>query len=180
MIPSSSSDGPIVFEPRRAASSAASLIKLARSAPVKPGVAAASTSRSIALSSGLPFACTSRICWRPLRSGRSTTICRSKRPGRARRGAGAGPQQRRVEDVGPVRGRDQDDVVLQFEPVHLDEELVQGLLALVVPAAEPGAAVAADSIDLVHEDDARGGLLGLLEKVADARGANADEHLDKV
>ena len=83
---------------------------------------------------------------RPVRSGRSTTICRSKRPG---------AQQRRVEDVGPVRGRDQDDVVLQLEPVHLDEELVQGLLALVVAAAEAGAAMAADRVDLVHEDDAR-------------------------
>src|SRR6266496_365799 len=92
----------------------------------------------------------------------------------------AGAQQCRVEDVRPVRGRDQDDVVLQLEPVHLDEELVQGLLALVVTAAEAGAAVAADGIDLVHEDDARGGLLGLLEEVADARGADADEHLDKV
>src|SRR5207247_6730673 len=88
--------------------------------------------------------------------------------------------QRLVEDVRRVRGRDQDDVVLQLEPVHLDEELVEGLLPLVVTAAEAGAAVAADSIDLVHEDDARGGLLRLLEEVADARGADADEHLDEV
>ena len=92
----------------------------------------------------------------------------------------AGAQQRRVEDVGPVRGRDQDDVVLQLEPVHLDEELVQGLLALVVPAAEPGAAVSPDRVDLVHEDDARGRLLRLLEQVAHTRGADADEHLDEV
>ena len=89
-------------------------------------------------------------------------------------------QQRRVEDVGPVRGRDQDDVVLQLEPVHLDEELVQRLLALVVAAAEAGAAVAADGVDLVHEDDARRRLLGLLEEVAHARRADADEHLDEV
>ena len=92
----------------------------------------------------------------------------------------AGAQQRRVEDVGPVRGRDQDDVVLQLEPVHLDEELVQGLLALVVPAAEAGSAMAAHSVDLVHEDDARGRLLRLLEQVAHTRGADADEHLDEV
>src|SRR6266542_3512346 len=77
-------------------------------------------------------------------------------------------QQRRIEDVRPVRCSDEDDVVLQLEPVHLDEELVQGLLALVVPAAETGAAVAADRVDLVHEDDARSGLLRLLEQVAHA------------
>ncbi len=92
----------------------------------------------------------------------------------------AGAQQRRVEDVRPVRGRDQDDVVLQLEPVHLDEELVQRLLALVVTAAEAGAAMAADGVDLVHEDDARRRLLRLLEEVAHTRGADADEHLDEV
>ena len=89
-------------------------------------------------------------------------------------------QQRRVEDVGPVRRGDQDDVVLHLEAVHLDEQLVQRLLALVVAAAETRAAMPADGVDLVHEDDARRGLLGLLEQVADARGADADEHLDEV
>ena len=92
----------------------------------------------------------------------------------------AGPQQRRVEDVGPVGGRDQDDVVLHFEAVHLDQQLVQRLLALVVTAAHAGAAVAADGVDLVHEDDAGRVLFGLLEEVADAAGADADEHLDEV
>ena len=91
-----------------------------------------------------------------------------------------GAQQRGVEDVGPVGGRDEDDVVLHLEAVHLDEQLVERLLALVVTAAEAGAAVAADGVDLVHEDDAGGVLLGLLEQVAHARGAHAHEHLDEV
>ena len=89
-------------------------------------------------------------------------------------------QQRRVEDVGPVGGGDQDDVVLHLEAVHLDQQLVERLLALVVAAAEAGAAVAADGVDLVHEDDAGRVLLGLLEQVAHAAGADADEHLDEV
>ena len=108
---------------------------------------------------------------RPSRSGRSTTIWRSKRPGRSSAG---------IEDVGPVGGRDQDDVVLELEAVHLDQQLVERLLALVVTAAQAGAAMAADGVDLVHEDDARRVLLGLLEQVAHARGADADEHLDEV
>ncbi len=33
----------------------------------------------------------------------------------------AGPQQRRVQDVGAVGGGDQDDVRLDVEAVHLDE-----------------------------------------------------------
>ncbi len=92
----------------------------------------------------------------------------------------AGTQQSRVEDVGTVRGCDQDDVVFHLEAVHLDEELVQRLLALVVSATEAGAAMTADRVDLVHEDDARRRLLRLLEQVTDARGADPDEHLDEV
>ena len=78
----------------------------------------------------------------------------------------AGAQQRRVEDVGAVGGGDEDDAGLDVEAVHLDEELVERLLPLVVAAAHAGAAVAADGVDLVHEDDRRGARLGLLEQVA--------------
>ena len=46
---------------------------------------------------------------------------------------------------------------VDVEAVHLDEQLVEGLLALVVAAAEAGAAVAADGVDLVDEHD-RGAL----------------------
>ena len=92
----------------------------------------------------------------------------------------AGAQQRRVEDVGPVRGGDQDDAALHVEAVHLDEQLVEGLLALVVTAAEAGAAVPADRVDLVDEDDRRGVRLGLLEQVTDSGGTDTDEHLDEV
>ena len=89
-------------------------------------------------------------------------------------------QQRRVEHVGTVGRRDQDDAAAHVEAVHLDEQLVEGLLALVVAAAHAGAAVATDGVDLVDEDDGRGVLLGLLEQVAHAGGADADEHLDEV
>ncbi len=92
----------------------------------------------------------------------------------------AGSQQRRVEHVWAVGRGDQDHALIGLEAVHLDEQLVEGLLALVIAAAEPGAAMAADRVDLVDEDDARRVLLALLEHVAHAAGADADEHLDKV
>ena len=92
----------------------------------------------------------------------------------------AGTQQRRVEDVGAVGRRDQDDVGLDVEAVHLDQQLVEGLLALVVATAEARATVPADGVDLVDEDDGGGVGLGLLEQVADAGGADTDEHLDEV
>src|SRR5258707_1171895 len=50
-------------------------------------------------------------------------------------------QQRRVEHVGTVGGGDQDDAVVRFEAVHLDQQLVERLLALVVTATEAGATV---------------------------------------
>ena len=89
-------------------------------------------------------------------------------------------QQRRIEHVRAVRRGDDDDAFVAFEAVHLDEQLIQRLLALVVTAAETGAAMAADRVDLVDEDDARRVLLRLLEHVAHARGADADEHLDEI
>ena len=118
----------------------------------------------------LPAGWTFRIMWRPAGSGASTPIWRSKRPGAAAR----------VQHVGTVGGRDQDDAAAHVEAVHLDEQLVERLLALVVATAHAGAAVAADGVDLVDEDDRGGVLLGLLEQVADPGGTDADEHLDEV
>src|SRR4029453_16915385 len=89
-------------------------------------------------------------------------------------------QQRWIEDVGPVGRGDDDHAVVGLEAVHLDEQLVERLLALVVTAPAGGTAMAADRVDLVDEDDARRVLLALLEQVADAAGADADEHLDEV
>ena len=103
--------------------------------------------------------------------GRRTTTWRSKRPGRSRAGSSTSGRLVAAMRITPS---------LRLEAVHLDQQLVQGLLALVVAAAEAGAAVAADGVDLVDEDDAGRVLLALLEQVADARGAHADEHLDEV
>ena len=92
----------------------------------------------------------------------------------------ARPEERGVEDVGAVGGGEHDDAALGVEAVHLDEELVERLLPLVVPTAEAGATLPTDGVDLVHKDDAGRVLLGLLEEVAHAAGADADEHLDEV
>src|SRR5690606_1476355 len=88
--------------------------------------------------------------------------------------------QRGVEDVRAVRGGDEDHAALDVEAVHLDQQLVQGLLALVVSTAETGTAVAADGVDLVDEDDRGRVGLGLLEQVTDPGGTDTDEHLDEV
>src|SRR6185436_4233861 len=79
----------------------------------------------------------------------------------------AGALERRVQHVRAVGGGDEDHALVGLEAVHLHQQLVEGLLALVVTAAQAGAAVAADGVDLVDEDDAGGVLLALLEEVAD-------------
>src|SRR3990172_230155 len=94
-------------------------------------------------------------------SGWSKTTWRSKRPGRRRAGA---------RRSGGVSGGDDDDVRIRVEPVHLDEDLVERLLALVVAAAESGAAVAAYCVDLVNEDDTGRIALRLVEQVAHTPG----------
>ena len=68
------------------------------------------------------------------------------------------PQQRLVEHVRPVRRADHDDADGRVEAVHLGEDLVKRLLALVVAAAEAAgarSARAADGVELVDEDDRR-------------------------
>ena len=91
----------------------------------------------------------------------------------------AGAQQRRIEDVLPVGRGDDDDAGVAFEAVHLDEQLVERLLALFV-AQRVAAAAAADGVELVDEDDAGAVAAGLLEQPAHARRADAGVHLDEV
>ena len=95
----------------------------------------------------------------------------------------ARPQQRLVEDLGTVGRAEHDHVGAGLEAVHLGEDLVERLLALVVPAREPGDVARtrpSDRVELVDEDDRRGGLFGLFEEIADARGADADDRLDEL
>ena len=92
----------------------------------------------------------------------------------------AGTQQRRVEHVGPVGRGDDDDAFVGFEPVHLDQQLVERLFALVVAIAKARTAMAADCVDFVDKHDARSRLLCLGEHVADPARTDADEHLDEV
>src|SRR5207248_1522007 len=80
----------------------------------------------------------------------------------------SGAQQRGIKNIRAVSSSDQDHAVIRFKTVHLDQELVEGLFALVVSTTEAGAAMASDGVDLVDEDDARRVLLALLEEVAHA------------
>ncbi|RUS18688.1 hypothetical protein BC937DRAFT_88461 [Endogone sp. FLAS-F59071] len=89
--------------------------------------------------------------------------------------------QRWVEHIGPICTSENDHVFTRTEAVHLDKELVERAFALIVAAKLATLATGlADSVDLVHKDDARGILLGRRKEVTHARGTHAHKHFDKL
>ena len=91
-----------------------------------------------------------------------------------------GPLQCRIEYVGTVGCCNDDDGLVAFEAVHLYKQLVQGLFALVVAAAQTCTALAAYRVNFVDKDDTGRIFLCLFEHVADAACADTDKHFDKV
>ena len=89
-------------------------------------------------------------------------------------------QQGRIQDVRTVGRRNQNDTLVCFKAIHLHQELVEGLLTLVMPAAEAGTAMASNRINLINKNDARRLLFPLNKEVADARSPDPDKHLNKV
>ena len=92
----------------------------------------------------------------------------------------AGAQQGRVKAVGTVGGSEDDDALVVIEAVHLGQQLVERLLALIIAAKAAAVTLFADGIDLVDKHDTRGLFLGLLKQVANLGGAAADKHLDEL
>ena len=80
----------------------------------------------------------------------------------------AWPQQGRIEHIRAVRRRDHDHPRSGTEAVHLDEQLVERLLALLVGVPAGPAALPSDRIDLVDEDDAAPMPAGGLEEIPHA------------
>src|SRR5262249_8217777 len=81
-----------------------------------------------------------------------------------------------------VGGADDDDRLRRLEAVHLGQDLVEGLLALVVRSTDTGGALAgaADRVELVDEDDRRSRLLRLGEEITHPGSADADDRLDEL
>ncbi len=88
----------------------------------------------------------------------------------------AGPKQRRVELLEQVRRGDHDQAVGRVEAVHLDQQLVQRLVLL---AGDAEAALPADRVELVDEDDRRLVLARDAKQPPHPRRAEPREHLDE-
>src|SRR5207302_7497606 len=75
---------------------------------------------------------------------------------------------------------DQNHSLVGLEAIHLDEQLIQRLLTLVMTAAQSSSTVTTNGVDFVDEDDARSMGFALLEQIAHSARADSDEHLDKI
>src|SRR5579872_992609 len=89
-----------------------------------------------------------------------------------------GAQQCLVKSIGSVRRGNDYYRLSSIKTIHLDEQLVQCLFALII-GVDAGAALSTNGVNLVNEDDARRGFLGLIEQIAHTAGTNADQYLDK-
>ena len=89
-------------------------------------------------------------------------------------------QQRWVECFGPIGGGHHNHSAVTTETIHLDEQGVERLLALVVSTNLSATTGLAEGIQLVDENDARGAAFGLAEHVANAGGTHTNKHFDKV
>jgi hypothetical protein len=161
-IASSKSAGSTAVLSLRAASSAASFTRFARSAPAKPAVRAATTLRSTGWRQLHVLGVDAKDFLASLHVRlvhQNLTIETS------------GPKQRRIEHFGPVGGRHDDDRLARVEAVHFSEQLVERLLTLLVRSHWALHTRAAERIELVDEDDARRFRLGLRKQIAHPRGA---------
>src|ERR1051326_1465648 len=77
----------------------------------------------------------------------------------------AGAEERRVEHIRAVGGREHNDGLMRVKAIHLDEDLVEGLFALIVASSKARATLAPDGIEFIDEDDTRGAFLGTVKEV---------------
>src|SRR5262249_4943530 len=160
----------IVVRLSRTALIAASLIRVARSAPENPGVPRAMMDRSTSGASFLPLACSARIALRSFWLGSGTITCRSKRPGRSRAGS---------SDSGRFVAASTTIPLVWSKPSISDSNWFSVCSRSSLPpmAAPPRRAPPADRVDLIDEDDRRGAPAGVGEQVPDPGRADADEQL---
>jgi len=85
------------------------------------------------------------------------------------------PENRLVEHIEPVRGRDDPHLAAVLEPVHLREQLHHRPLDLRVPGGFRVRPLGGDGVDLVDEDHCRLAFGGEFEQVTDEPRALADE-----
>ena len=75
----------------------------------------------------------------------------------------AGTKQRAVENFGPICRRQKNHADIWLESVHFHQQRIQSLFALVVDGADMHAALPANGIQFINENDAGCMAFGLVE-----------------
>mmetsp|Transcript_79622 Transcript_79622/g.161930 ORF Transcript_79622/g.161930 Transcript_79622/m.161930 type:complete len:354 (-) Transcript_79622:755-1816(-) len=89
------------------------------------------------------------------------------------------PQQGVVQDVRTIGRCHHDDTAVAFEAIHFSQDLIEGLLPLIISTTHASTSLSSNSINLINENNAGRLLLGLLEDIADARSSNPNEEFDE-
>ena len=93
----------------------------------------------------------------------------------------ASAEERLVKDIGAVGSGQDNDATVGAETIHLGQQLVERVLALVVAVhARVTSAGTTHGVYLINKDDTRCFLFSLAEKIAYARSADAYEHLHEI
>src|SRR6266481_5047982 len=92
----------------------------------------------------------------------------------------AGAKKRPVENLGPIGGRKDNNTGVGFEAIHLHQQSIESLFALVVDRAHMDTPLSADSIKLVDEYDAGRMFLGLFEEIADPSCTYSHKHFYEI
>ena len=89
-------------------------------------------------------------------------------------------KQGRVQHIRPVGRGNQNDAFCRIKPIHLNQQLVEGLLAFVMSAAQSRPAQPPDGIDFVDKDDTGRVFFTLLEEIPNTGCPDADEHFHEI
>ncbi len=88
-------------------------------------------------------------------------------------------EQGRVQDIGSVGCCNHDHVGVSSKPVHFNQQLVEGLFALVMASAKTSTTMTTNSIDFINKHNTGRMLLGFVKKIAHTAGTHTDKHFHK-
>ena len=89
-------------------------------------------------------------------------------------------QQSRIQNIGTVGRRNQNYALIIVKAVHLHQQLVQRLFALVIAAAQTGTAMAADRVNFIDKQQTGRIFFGLGKHIPHPRSTDTDKHLNKI
>mmetsp|Transcript_11256 Transcript_11256/g.23560 ORF Transcript_11256/g.23560 Transcript_11256/m.23560 type:complete len:202 (-) Transcript_11256:1072-1677(-) len=90
------------------------------------------------------------------------------------------PQQCIVQNVHPVSSCNGDNTWIAIKTIHLNQDLVDGLLPLIIPSSKACATLTPNCINLINENDARCILLRLGENIPHTGSSHTNKHLHKL